>query len=54
MNQNKKIYYSPKLEIVSFDEEDILTYAAGGDKDRPRAGYQHLTAQRQRPHGKRR
>ena len=25
MNQNKKIYYSPKLEIVSFDEEDILT-----------------------------
>ena len=25
MNQNKKIYYSPKLEIVPFAEEDILT-----------------------------
>ena len=34
MNQNKKTYYSPKLEVVAFDEEDILTvstYGGAGD-----------------------
>ena len=33
MNQNKKIYYSPKLEIVSFDEEDILTVSTNDSVD---------------------
>ena len=30
MNQNKKAYCSPKLEVVAFDEEEILTVSTWG------------------------
>ena len=33
MKQNKQIYYSPKLEIVPFDEADILTVSTNESVD---------------------
>ena len=37
---NKKTYCSPKLEVVAFDEEDILTVSTygGGTGDKPGDG----------------
>ena len=45
MKQNKKIYYSPKMEIVPFDEEDILTVSTNesiGTGDAPVIGWGDL------------